>query len=58
MECAFFNILWYILTDILKCFILGETPLVRLYKHGMSNPTYYVRYAGKEMVLRKKPVSI
>lgn len=33
----------------------NEVPLVRLYKHGMSNPTYYVRYAGREMVLRKKP---
>lgn len=25
--------------------------------YGQSNPSYYVRFDGKEMVLRKKPVS-
>ncbi|XP_022085749.1 acyl-CoA dehydrogenase family member 10-like isoform X2 [Acanthaster planci] len=28
---------------------------VRQFKHGQSNPTYYVGYAGRDMVLRKKP---
>ncbi|XP_038061389.1 acyl-CoA dehydrogenase family member 10-like isoform X2 [Patiria miniata] len=28
---------------------------VRQFKHGQSNPTYYVSYAGRDMVLRKKP---
>lgn len=31
-------------------------PVIRQFKHGQSNPTYYVGYAGEEMVLRKKPV--
>ncbi|CAH1802395.1 unnamed protein product [Owenia fusiformis] len=28
---------------------------IRCYKHGQSNPTYFVGYGGKRMVLRKKP---
>ncbi|XP_071848634.1 acyl-CoA dehydrogenase family member 10-like [Apostichopus japonicus] len=28
---------------------------IRQFKHGQSNPTYFVGYGGKEMVLRKKP---
>ena len=32
-------------------------PVVRQFKHGQSNPTYYVAYGGEELVLRKKPVS-
>ena len=32
-------------------------PIIRQFKHGQSNPTYYVSYGGEEMVLRKKPVS-
>jgi len=30
-------------------------PVVRVFKHGQSNPTYYVSYAGRDLVLRKKP---
>ncbi|BFZ04754.1 hypothetical protein BsWGS_07793 [Bradybaena similaris] len=30
-------------------------PAVRMFEHGQSNPTYYVSYAGRNMVLRKKP---
>ncbi|XP_063820462.1 acyl-CoA dehydrogenase family member 10 isoform X2 [Pseudophryne corroboree] len=29
--------------------------LVRQFSHGQSNPTYYVKFNGKELVLRKKP---
>ena len=32
-------------------------PIIRQFKHGQSNPTYYVAYGGEELVLRKKPVS-
>lgn len=32
-------------------------PLIRQFKHGQSNPTYYIAYGGEELVLRKKPVS-
>jgi len=39
-------------------FIYVDDPIVRCYEHGQSNPTYFVRYANMNMVLRKKPVSI
>ena len=29
--------------------------LIREFKHGQSNPTYFIRYGGRELVLRKKP---
>lgn len=32
-------------------------PVIRQFKHGQSNPTYYVAYGNAELVLRKKPVS-
>ncbi|XP_062594298.1 acyl-CoA dehydrogenase family member 10-like isoform X4 [Saccostrea cucullata] len=32
-----------------------EPPVIRCFRHGQSNPTYYVYYAGKHLVLRKKP---
>ena len=32
-------------------------PFVCQFKHGQSNPTYYIEYGGKKLVLRKKPVS-
>lgn len=32
--------------------------VVRSFKHGQSNPTYYVKFGGRELVLRKKPVSL
>lgn len=35
----------------------GEPLLVRQFKHGQSNPTYYVEYGGEKLVLRKKPVN-
>jgi len=35
----------------------GSGVLLRKFKHGQSNPTYYLKFGGKEMVLRKKPVS-
>ena len=31
--------------------------VVRSFKHGQSNPTYYVKFGGRELVVRKKPVS-
>ncbi|XP_052237570.1 acyl-CoA dehydrogenase family member 10-like isoform X2 [Dreissena polymorpha] len=30
-------------------------PVVRCFSHGQSNPTYFIKYAGKNLVLRKKP---
>ena len=30
-------------------------PTLRQFRHGQSNPTYYLAYGGEEMVLRKKP---
>ena len=32
--------------------------VIRKFKHGQSNPTYYLKFGGKELVLRKKPVSV
>jgi acyl-CoA dehydrogenase family protein 10 len=32
-----------------------EPPLIRQFRHGQSNPTYYIQYAGAQLVLRKKP---
>ncbi|KAL3857866.1 hypothetical protein ACJMK2_012496 [Sinanodonta woodiana] len=32
-----------------------EDPILRCFSHGQSNPTYFIQYAGKNMVLRKKP---
>ncbi|XP_053385750.1 acyl-CoA dehydrogenase family member 10-like [Mercenaria mercenaria] len=32
-----------------------DEPIVRCFSHGQSNPTYFIRYGGKDMVLRKKP---
>lgn len=34
----------------------GEELVLKQFKHGQSNPTYYLSYGGQEMVLRKKPV--
>ena len=33
-------------------------PILRQFRHGQSNPTYYLAYGGEEMVLRKKPVRV
>lgn len=30
-------------------------PMVRVFEHGQSNPTYFVFYSGRRLVLRKKP---
>ncbi|XP_071094392.1 acyl-CoA dehydrogenase family member 10-like isoform X1 [Haliotis cracherodii] len=30
-------------------------PILRCFKHGQSNPTYFLNYGGRNMVLRKKP---
>ena len=35
----------------------GSPIVLRKFKHGQSNPTYYLKFGGREMVLRKKPVS-
>ncbi|XP_077318134.1 acyl-CoA dehydrogenase family member 10 [Lithobates pipiens] len=35
--------------------VLSGSLLVRQFSHGQSNPTYYVRFNGKQLVLRKKP---
>ncbi|XP_077996370.1 acyl-CoA dehydrogenase family member 10-like [Glandiceps talaboti] len=32
-----------------------EAPNIREFKHGQSNPTYFIGYGGRELVLRKKP---
>ncbi|XP_068681218.1 acyl-CoA dehydrogenase family member 10-like isoform X2 [Montipora foliosa] len=32
-----------------------EPPTVRQFKHGQSNPTYYIEYGGERLVIRKKP---
>ncbi|KAK6009867.1 hypothetical protein OSTOST_25175, partial [Ostertagia ostertagi] len=29
--------------------------VIRRFGHGQSNPTYYIKIGGKEVVLRKKP---
>ncbi|KAG8597771.1 hypothetical protein GDO81_002385 [Engystomops pustulosus] len=34
---------------------LSGSLFVRQFSHGQSNPTYYVRFNGKQLVLRKKP---
>lgn len=36
--------------------VLSGSPLIRQFKHGQSNPTYYIEYGGAQLVLRKKPV--
>ncbi|XP_059139212.1 acyl-CoA dehydrogenase family member 10-like isoform X4 [Physella acuta] len=33
----------------------NSQPVVKVFEHGESNPTYYVSYGGRRMVLRKKP---
>ncbi|XP_065062063.1 acyl-CoA dehydrogenase family member 10-like isoform X2 [Rhopilema esculentum] len=33
----------------------GHPMTIRKFKHGQSNPTYYLKFGGKELVLRKKP---
>jgi len=35
--------------------ITGDEMDLRQFDHGQSNPTYYVRFGGEELVLRKKP---
>lgn len=35
----------------------SDPPTVHQFKHGQSNPTYYVEYGGQRLVIRKKPVS-
>ncbi|KAL9981221.1 hypothetical protein ACROYT_G009895 [Oculina patagonica] len=32
-----------------------DPPTIRQFKHGQSNPTYYVEYGGQRLVIRKKP---
>ena len=60
------NIMYILEEPILKCLYMQklenimyilEEPIVRCFSHGQSNPTYFIRYGGKDMVLRKKPVS-
>ena len=52
-------------TEQLVCYLQDQLglkgegePVLRQFRHGQSNPTYYVAYGGQEMVLRKKPVRI
>lgn len=35
--------------------LVQPPPIVRCFTHGQSNPTYFIKYGGKNMVLRKKP---
>ena len=46
------------LQEKLSLYQEGGAPVIRRFKHGQSNPTYYVAYGGEELVLRKKPVSL
>ena len=46
-----------VLTTTLPHLYVVDAPIVRYFKHGQSNPTYFVKYAGRNLVLRKKPVS-
>lgn len=32
--------------------------VIKQFKHGQSNPTYYIEYGGEKLVLRKKPVRV
>eukprot|EP00106_Octopus_bimaculoides_P000117 XP_014767559.1 PREDICTED: acyl-CoA dehydrogenase family member 10-like [Octopus bimaculoides] len=43
------------LTESLNLTHPGTLPHIRLFKHGMSNPTFYLKFGDKELVLRKKP---
>ncbi|XP_005102670.1 acyl-CoA dehydrogenase family member 10 isoform X2 [Aplysia californica] len=45
------------LENYLKSLGLEDTnpPFIRVFEHGQSNPTYFVSYGGRRMVLRKKP---
>lgn len=51
--------------DALTCYLRekhgledSHEPTLRQFRHGQSNPTYYLAYGGEEMVLRKKPVRL
>ncbi|KAM4709179.1 acyl-CoA dehydrogenase family member 10 [Discoglossus pictus] len=33
----------------------SDPMILRQFSHGQSNPTYYVQFGGKQLVLRKKP---
>ena len=35
--------------------LVGDELELRQFDHGQSNPTYYIRFGGEELVLRKKP---
>ena len=35
--------------------LTSEELELRQFDHGQSNPTYYIRFPGQELVLRKKP---
>lgn len=50
-----FNTLFHIFKALFFMFCTGE-PLVRAFEHGQSNPTYYVKFGNRQLVLRKKPV--
>ncbi|XP_029653125.1 acyl-CoA dehydrogenase family member 10 [Octopus sinensis] len=43
------------LTESLNLPHPGTLPHIRLFKHGMSNPTFYLKFGDNELVLRKKP---
>lgn len=43
------------LSDVLGLKDDGSPFILRKFKHGQSNPTYYLRFGGEELVLRKKP---
>ncbi|XP_057314737.1 acyl-CoA dehydrogenase family member 10-like isoform X2 [Hydractinia symbiolongicarpus] len=43
------------LVNVLKLPDDGLPMVLRKFKDGQSNPTYYLKFGGREMVLRKKP---
>eukprot|EP00794_Sanderia_malayensis_P004927 gene4927-5574_t len=43
------------LTEVIGAKNDGSSTILRKFKHGQSNPTYYVKFGGREFVLRKKP---
>ena len=46
----------YLTINVTSSHCVGP-PLIKQFKHGQSNPTYYIEYGGAKLVLRKKPVS-
>ena len=49
--------MWLTVRMRVRVRVRAESELVvRSFKHGQSNPTYYVKFGARELVVRKKPV--